>query len=236
MRAMVLAAGRGSRLAPLTDECPKPLLEVGGITLLERTLRGLETAGFERIVLNVSWLGEQIRSAVRARPAGGAEVVISDEGELRLETGGGIYRALSLLGRRPFAVVNSDVLTDFPMARLADQIERWPATRLAHCVLVPNPPHNAGGDFSCDPDGHLHNEPRLTFSGLSVLHPLLFDSWVHGNVYPLAPLLRGAADEGRASAEVWHGYWNDVGTRKRLMEARRVAGSTQLAHPAGPGD
>lgn len=218
MKAMVLAAGRGARLAPLTNDCPKPLLEVGRKTLLDRVLDQLEQAGFQDIVINVSWLGEQIQKHLQQR-SGRASVMISDESHERLETGGGICTALPYLGNQPFAVVNADVLTDFSLSRLAQAISRWDNATLAHLVLVPNPPHNPGGDFSTS-QGLLTDGGNWTFSGLSVLSPELFDGYQPHTVFPLAGLLRNAMAQGRARAEVHQGYWNDVGTPERLQLAR----------------
>ncbi len=215
---MVLAAGRGERLSPLTDACPKPLMDVGGWTLLERILAGLESAGFTQIVVNVSWLGEQIVEALAQR-RGAAEVIVSDERALRLETGGGICKALPHLGSQPFAVVNADVLSDFRWEQLVPRIAEWPDQHCAHLVLVPNPPHNPRGDFGLE-DGKLTNQPRYTFAGISVLTPELFSGFRPGDVFPLAPLLREAAEQRRVTAELHHGYWNDVGTRQRLDAAR----------------
>lgn len=218
---MVLAAGRGARLSPLTDDCPKPLMEVGGWTLLERILTGLESAGFTQIVVNVSWLGEQIVEAL-SRRQGGAEVIVSDERTVRLETGGGICNALPYLGSEPFAVVNADVLSDFRWEQLAQRIAEWPDSQRAHLVLVPNPPHHPGGDFGLQ-NGMLTNQARYTFAGISILTPELFSGCRPGDVFPLAPLLREAAEGQSVTAELHQGYWNDVGTRQRLDAARAWA-------------
>ncbi len=221
MRAMVLAAGRGERLSPLTDTCPKPLMRVGEVTLLERILRELEAAGFSQIVINVSWLAEQIEQAARERK-GSAELIISDERDLRLETGGGICKALPHFEQQPFAVVNADVLSDYSGKQLAQRIAAWSAADLAHLVLVPNPAHHPAGDFGLQ-GGRLTNQPAYTFSGISVLHPALFHGCQPGDVFPLAPLLRAAADADAVSAELHAGYWNDVGTVSRLEAARAWA-------------
>lgn len=218
MKAMVLAAGRGSRLAPLTDSCPKPLVEVGGMSLLERVISGLEQAGFTQVVVNVSWLADQVVDALRQRESA-AEVLISDERAGRLETGGGVYNALPLLGARPFALVNADVLSDFPAARLAQMIQSWSGQQAAHLVLVPNPPHNTGGDFGLA-EGLLTTEPAYTFAGVSVLSAALFDAAPAEPAFPLAPLLRTAAARQQVTAELYRGYWNDVGTHERLRAAR----------------
>lgn len=226
--AMVLAAGRGARLQPLTDIRPKPLLDVGGQSLLERALEALEQAGVARVVVNVSWLGSQIIECVRARPTK-MELHVQDEGTQRLETGGGICTALPWLGEQPFLVLNADVLTDYPLAGLLSRRTSLPAGVLAHLVLVPNPAHNQGGDFSLR-DGRVDNAPELTFSGISLLRPELFAGCTPGTVFPLADCLRAAAARGQVSGECHGGYWNDVGTMDRLQAARSWA---QAHRPAG---
>lgn len=218
MRAMVLAAGRGSRLRPLTDVTPKPLVDIGGETLLERAVRGLEAAGFDQIVVNVSWLGDQVVEAVRTRQ-GSSRMVISDERSGLLDTGGGVRHALAAFSGQPFALVNADVLTSFSATRLAERIRNWRNGELAHLVLVPNPPHNPQGDFALQ-QGRLQIGGELTYSGLSVLHPALFEGAPSDPAFPLAPLLRKAASRQSASGELHQGYWNDVGTLDRLEAAR----------------
>lgn len=218
MNIMVLAAGRGSRLAPLTDTCPKPLLDVGGRSLLQRVLLQAQSAGFSAAVINVSWLGDSIRQAVTDWPLE-FPVHFSVEGERRLETGGGIRQALPLLGESVFAVVNADVLTDFPLRRLVERARHWPAGHLAHLVLVPNPAHHEQGDFGLV-DGQISNQPEHTFAGISLLHPQLFAQSPPEEVFPLAPLLRTAIAANRVSGELHTGYWNDVGTPQRLAAAR----------------
>jgi len=215
---MVLAAGRGSRLSPLTDVCPKPLMQVGSLTLLERIVSGLEAAGFTHIVVNVSWLAEQVIETLRDR-VGVAKIVISDERDQRLETGGGICKALPHLGSGAFAVVNADVLSDYSCSRLATRVAQWQPEDWAHLVLVPNPPHHPGGDFGLQ-QGRLTDKPTYTFAGISVLSADLFAGCRPGDVFALAPLLRAAAAQQRVGAELHTGYWNDVGTRERLEAAR----------------
>lgn len=211
MKVMLLAAGRGERMGALTETTPKPLLPVAGKPLLQHHIERLAAAGFSGIVINTAYLGEQIAAFIGDGRRFGIPVHISAEQE-RLETGGGILHALGLLGEQPFAVVNSDVWTDFPLQTLPRQIDD-----LAHLVLVPNPPHNVKGDFGlkgnrCVSEG---GDERLTFSGISVLRPELFAGAKAGK-FPLAPLLRQAMNAGRVSGERHDGLWIDVGTPDRL--------------------
>jgi MurNAc alpha-1-phosphate uridylyltransferase len=212
---MVLAAGRGERMRPLTLERPKPLLEAGGRPLIVHHLDALARAGIRDVVVNVSWLGTQVVSALGDGSRHGVRIAYSDEGPEPLETGGGIFRALPLLGPAPFLVLNGDVWTDYPYAQLRDVLR--PAD-LAHLVLVPNPPHNPKGDFVLR-EGRIVEEPgeRLTFSGVGVYRPELFAGCRDG-VFKLAPLLREAARSGRAGGEVHAGDWLDIGTPERLAE------------------
>jgi len=217
---MILAAGRGERLRPLTDHTPKPLLEAGGRPLVEHLLCSLVAAGFDDLVLNHAWLGERIEAALGDGTRLGARLRYSSEPEGALESGGGIRRALPLLGPGPFLVVNGDLWTDYPFARL----QRTPAG-LAHLVLVPNPPHHPHGDFGLDAAGRVvgAGRARLTFAGIGVYRPALFDAAGEAR-FPLAPLLRAAAARGEVTGERHDGVWIDVGTPARLAEARRVAG------------
>ena len=215
--AMILAAGRGERMRPLSDDCPKPLLEAGGHPLIEWHLLRFAEAGYRRVVINLGWKGEAIRSAVGNGGRFGLEILYSDEGFPPLETGGGIFRALPLLVPGPFLVINSDVWTDFPIDRV-----RCPRGCLAHLVMIPNPPHNAGGDFLLD-GGRLRGEgsdSRLTFSGIGVYRAELFDGCTPGR-FPLAPLLKSAMDADRVSGELYEGEWRDIGDPARLEELRR---------------
>ncbi len=211
MRAMMLAAGRGERLRPLTDEIPKSLVEVRGESLLERHLANLHAAGIRTVVINLGWLGDRIVERVGSGERYGLDVLYSQEGENVLETGGGILRALPMLGNEPFLVVNADVYTDMPVPdiELADE-------RLGHLVLVPSPDYRDGGDFDIE-DGLIRNgeTQRLTFSGVAVYRPALFDGCGPGR-FPLAPMLRHAADNGWLSGSVYEGLWADVGTPERL--------------------
>ncbi len=221
-RALLLAAGRGERLRPLTDEVPKPLLEVGGRALIERHLVRLAEAGITDIVINLAWLGSKIVERLGDGARYGVSIAYSDEGDA-LETAGGIVHARSLLGDAPFAVVNADVWTDYPFKRLA-----LPDDRLAHLMLVPNPEHNAGGDFVLENGAVLNpNEsrregaaPTLTFSGIAVYSPALFSDLTPGK-RPLAPVLRVACDRGKVSGELFDGNWSDVGTPERLDDLRK---------------
>ena len=212
---MVLAAGRGERMRPLTLERPKPLLEAGGRPLIVHHLDALARAGIRDVVVNVSWLGTQVVSALGDGSRHGVRIAYSDEGPEPLETGGGIFRALPLLGPAPFLVLNGDVWTDYPYAQLHDVLR--PAD-LAHLVLVSNPLHNPKGDFVLR-EGRIVEEPgeRLTFSGVGVYRPELFAGCRDG-VFKLAPLLREAARSGRVGGEVHAGDWLDIGTPERLAE------------------
>jgi MurNAc alpha-1-phosphate uridylyltransferase len=217
MKVMLLAAGRGERMGALTDTTPKPLLPVAGKPLLQHHIERLVAAGFSEIVINTAYLGEQIAAFIGDGRRFGVPVRISAE-KARLETGGGIFNALGLLGTEPFAVVNSDVWTDFPLHSLPRRIDD-----LAHLVRVPNPPHNTKGDFGlngnrCVSEG---GNERLTFSGISILQPALFKDAVAGK-FPLAPLLRQAMNAGRVSGERHDGIWIDVGTPERLRAVEHI--------------
>ena len=224
MRAMILAAGRGERMRPLTLARPKPLLEAGGAPLIVHHLRALAAAGFEDVVVNLSWLGVQVREALGDGGRYGLRIHYSDEGPEPLETGGGIFRALPLLGEGPFLVLNGDVWTDLDWIGLR---ERLAPGDLAHLVLVPNPTHNPRGDFVLERGRIVEREgERLTFSGAGVYRAALFDGCTDG-VFKLAPLLRAAARAGRVSGELHEGAWLDIGTPERLAEldARLRSGS-----------
>jgi MurNAc alpha-1-phosphate uridylyltransferase len=213
MKAMILAAGRGERLRPLTDSTPKPLLEVRGKPLIVYHLEALHKAGFNEIVINLSWLGDQIRTRLGNGSEFGVGIEYSEEAEA-LETAGGILQALPLLGER-FVVVNGDVFTDYDFVALKPAEKS--ADRLAHLVLVDNPQHNNAGDFSLERtivgnDG----APRHTFSGIAQYHRSFFDGLAPGK-QALAPLLRAAAAEGQVSGELFSGLWVDIGTAERLQ-------------------
>ncbi|MDX1508584.1 MAG: nucleotidyltransferase family protein [Woeseiaceae bacterium] len=211
---MILAAGRGERLRPLTDTIPKALVDVGGKSLLERHLENVRAAGIDNVVINLGWHGEQIVQRVGSGERFGLNVVFSQEGDNILETGGGIHRALPMLGDAPFIVVNADVFTDMPLPR------QLASDMLGHLVLVPTPDHKAQGDFDLV-DGKIAvgDAPAYTFSGIALYRPELFAGCEPGR-FPLAPLLREAADRGVLSGELFDGGWEDVGTPERLERVR----------------
>lgn len=219
MKAMLLAAGRGERMGPLTSELPKPLLSLGSETLIERHLRRLAAAGFREIVINLSYRGGQIRSAIGDTTPWGQTVVYSEEGEPPLETAGGIVHALPLLGDGPFLVVSTDVVTDFDF--FAPRALGAPG----YLVLVPNPPHHPGGDFGLTPAGRLDSAPpRYTFSGIAVMRPALFRGLAPG-ITPLREVLHPAVQRGALLGEVFEGLWRDVGTPERLADVRALMGA-----------
>jgi N-acetyl-alpha-D-muramate 1-phosphate uridylyltransferase len=216
MIAMVLAAGRGERLRPLTESVPKALVEVRGRSLLERHLDRLRSVGIETVVINLGWLGEKIADKIGSGRAYGLTVVYSPEGDNILETGGGIHRALPLLGSEPFLVVNADIYTDMPLppATLAD-------ADMGHLVLVPRPAHRQQGDFDLQ-EGRIacSDAAAYTFSGVAVYRPEFFAGCEPGR-FPLAPMLRTAAQAGRLAGSLYRGLWEDVGTPERLAELNR---------------
>ena len=220
MRAMILAAGRGERLRPLTDDIPKSLVEVRGETLLERHLENVQAAGIRTVVVNLGWLGDKIVERVGSGARYGLDVIYSDEGENILETGGGIHKALRHLGEEPFLVVNADIYTDMTVPRV-----ELAADHLGHLVLVPTPDYREHGDFDLE-DGLICNSERAlyTFSGVAVYRPEFFDGCEAGR-FPLAPMLREAADQGRLSGSLYEGQWADVGTPERLSELCENSGS-----------
>jgi N-acetyl-alpha-D-muramate 1-phosphate uridylyltransferase len=223
---MILAAGRGERMRPLTEKLPKPLLEVGGHRLLEYHLAALVDFGVRDVVINLSWHGELIRQALGDGAARGIAIRYSDEGPEPLGTGGGLFAALPLLGAEPFLVVNGDVWTDFPLSAL-----KLPPDSVAHLVLVDNPDHHPGGDFGIEAGGRANaGPPRLTFSGISMLHPRLFDGCVHGS-FALKPLLDAALAAGRLTGQRYGGTWRDVGTPARLAALDAELRLGKAKHP-----
>ncbi len=216
MIAMILAAGRGERLRPITESMPKALVEVRGRSLLERHLDAVKAAGVDTVVINLGWLGEEIADRIGSGTRYGLAVVYSPEGEDILETGGGIQRALPLLGNDPFLVVNADVFTDMPLPTTV------PDDSDGHLVLVPTPAHKDQGDFDLV-NGLVANgeTPSLTFSGVAVYRPEFFAACKPGR-FPLAPMLRRAADESRLTGSIFDGAWEDVGTPQRLEELNAV--------------
>ena len=211
MRAMILAAGRGERLRPLTDTTPKPLLPVGGRPLIDYHLENLANAGFREIVINLAHQGEKIRETLGSGSNWGLNITYSPEPPNALDTGGGIHNALSLLGEAPFAIINGDVFSEYPLARL-----RAIKCDHAHLVMVPNPAHNPNGDFAIS-GGYVTNdvEPRYTFAGISVYHPRFFDS-ESGGRFSVVPMLLKAMSLQNVTGEMYKGVWHDIGTLERL--------------------
>jgi len=217
MRAMILAAGRGERLRPLTDTTPKPLLDIGGKTLIEVHLERLAQAGFREIVINLAHHGDQIRESLGDGSDWGLNIHYSQEPVGALDTGGGIQQALALLGHAPFAVVNGDVYTEYPLARL-----RAIKCDHAHLVMVNNPAHRPHGDFALQ-GGHvlLRGHPKYTFSGISVYHPGFFEK-APGGRHSVVPMLKEAMALRRVTGELYRGCWHDVGTIERLEALRAL--------------
>ncbi len=211
MKAMILAAGRGDRMRPLTDTVPKPLLKAAGKPLIQYTIEKLVAAGFTELVINVAYLGEQIIQTLGDGSQFGASILYSREAEA-LETAGGIIQALPLLGCEPFLVVNSDVACDFPLETLKQSPKG-----LAHLVFMPNPEHHPNGDFSLDAQGvvHLDGENKFTFSGIGIYKPELFAGIPEGKL-KLRPVLEKAITQGVISGENFSGFWMDIGTVERL--------------------
>lgn len=216
MQAMILAAGRGERMRPLTDLMPKPLLEAGGKPLIVHLIEALVRGGIRDLAVNHAHLGQQIVDYLGDGARYGARVRYSDESDGVLETGGGILRALPLIESDPFLVVNGDIWTDFPFAHLPRQLNG-----LAHLVLVDNPPHHPEGDFVLNGQSvAAAGDPRHTFSGIGVYRRALFADCRPGR-FQLAPLLRAAMARGQVTGELYRGRWVDVGTPQRLEELDR---------------
>ncbi|VAX14556.1 Nucleotidyl transferase possibly involved in threonylcarbamoyladenosine formation [hydrothermal vent metagenome] len=216
MKAMILAAGRGERMRPLTDTTPKPLLEVAGKPLIVWHLEALARAGIEDVVINHAWLGEQIEAVLGDGGHYGVSIRYSPEMPEALETAGGIIQALPLLGDAPFLVINGDIWCDYPITNLmASPLN--PACQ-AHLIMVDNPPQHPRGDFVLN-EGLLgaEGQPRLTFSGIGIYLPSLFSGLTQGK-RPLAPLLRAAMMEAQISGEYYSGQWFDIGTPDRLQQ------------------
>lgn len=214
MKAMILAAGRGERMRPLTDRTPKPLLPVAGKAIIEHTINQLISAGFHDIIINHAHLGQQIEDRLGDGQQYGARIQYSPEGEQALETAGGIVNALSLLGDEVFLVVNGDIVTDFPFAELINL-----TVDLAHLVLVNNPEHHLQGDFGLDNTGKVIENctEKLTFSGIGLYRPELFSNIPAGSS-KLGPLLRKAIANQRVTGQHFAGFWMDIGTPERLQE------------------
>ena len=230
MKAMILAAGRGERMRPLTDRVPKPLLEIGGKPLIVWHVEKLRAAGFIELVINCSHLGDQIEAALGDGARFGARISYTREAQ-PLETAGGIAYALHLLGTAPFAVVNADIYSDYPYERLAAAVAELVASdALAHLVLVDNPQHHRDGDFALVGRRVVCTGLRLTFSGIAVYRPEFFAQLVPGTRAALAPLLRAEIERARVTGEHYRGCWYDIGTPERLALV-----NAQFAAYAGPG-
>lgn len=218
MIAMLLAAGRGERMRPLTDHTPKPLLKVGGKSLIVWHIENLVRAGIDEIVINHAHLGAQIEIALGDGTRFGAHILYSPEAKA-LETAGGIAYALRLLGDEPFAVINSDIFCDYDFAQLRVRAAALKAQGdAAHLVLVSNPVQHPNGDFGFQQQRVTANPPQLTFSGIGIYQPALFQEISRGSTAPLAPLLRAQIALGKVSGEHHQGLWADVGTPQRLVE------------------
>lgn len=207
--AMILAAGRGERLRPLTDTLPKALVEVRGRSLLERHLMRLRAAGVSDVVINLGWLGHMITERIGSGGRFGLNVVYSPEGDNVLETGGGIFRALPMLGNAPFLVVNSDIYTDMPLP-----VNEIDSDCLAHLKLVPTPGYKKSGDFGLH-GGRINNGEAYTYSGVTVYRPAFFTDCVPGR-FSVVPMWRAAADDGKLQGSLYDGPWADIGTQERL--------------------
>lgn len=214
---MILAAGQGKRMMPLTKNTPKPLIKVQGLTLIEHSINALKKAGISEIVINISYLGEQIKSYLGNGSKFGVNIHYSDESEGALETAGGIIKALPLLGISPFVVINSDVLCDYDLSNLI-----LPTNSLAHLLLIDNPKHNPAGDFSLnDTQLTLANTKTYTFSGLGIYQPALFSPYLFEKKLTLSKVLKVAIAKNQISAEYYTGHWQDIGTPERLELANK---------------
>lgn len=230
--AMILAAGRGERMRPLTDHTPKPLLEVGGKPLIVWHIERLRAAGFTRLVINHAHLGHVLEETLGDGSTFGVHIAWSPEGSA-LETAGGIRHALPLLGDTPFIVINGDVFCDVDCTALRTAAERLRDDGdLAHLLLVDNPDHHPAGDFHLDAAGRVHADgaPRLTFSGIGAYHPALFAALEDNVPAKLAPLLRDAMTAGTVSGQHHRGHWVDVGTPARLAELDTELRAMKPAH------
>lgn len=222
MKVMLLAAGRGKRMGCLTENCPKPLLNIAGRSLIEHHIVALKKQGFNEFVINVAYLGGQIMQALGDGSRLGVQINYSDEGGQALETGGGIQRALPLLGDAPFLVVNADIWADISYADL-----QLKAGNSMHLVLVSNPEHHLSGDFYLDNSQITeHAGECLTYSGVGIFTPDMFLQQAHG-VFPLAPLIRDAISRNKVGGQHHTGVWVDVGTPARLADVEATLGVNQ---------
>ena len=223
--AMILAAGRGKRLRPITDSIPKPLVELCGKPLIEYHIEKLAHAGVQKIVINHAWLGHKLEQTLGDGSRWNIQIIYSPEPEGGLETAGGIINALPFLGQQPFLVVNGDVYCEMDytgLVKQAQKIQLQPnASQLGHLVLVPSPDHNAKGDFGLDEKQNVTPQGQYTFAGLSVLHPNLFANKEVGFI-PLAPILREAMQLQKMSGQIETALWSDIGTIERLQATESI--------------
>lgn len=225
MKAMILAAGRGERLRPLTDHTPKPLVNLAGKPLIEYHLEKLGKIGVKEVVINYAWLGEQFEARLGDGEQFGIKITYSPEPQGGLETAGGIINALQILGDKPFIVVNGDVYTDYDFSLLPPTLSPG---LLAHLVLVPTPSFKTQGDFGLTELGQVRAQGEHTFSGISLLAPQLFSGAKRGKV-ALAPILRQAMMQGRVSGEVFNGLWSDIGTLDRLEQTEALVNTVKAS-------
>jgi N-acetyl-alpha-D-muramate 1-phosphate uridylyltransferase len=226
MKAMVLAAGRGERMRPLSDATPKPLLPAGGRPLIGYLLASLARAGVREVVINLSWLGERIRSTLRDGAEFGVQISYTEEGPVPLETGGGIVNALPLLGADPFIVVSGDIWTDFDFRSL-----RVMAEADAQVVLIPNPAHHPRGDFALQGDRVVAAEQdRLTYANIGLYRREMFSGYAQGR-FPLVQALERSIASGRLRGQIHHGEWMNIGTAQQLatLDARLRNGGVRAA-------
>jgi MurNAc alpha-1-phosphate uridylyltransferase len=233
MKAMIFAAGRGERMGELTRSTPKPLLQVAGKPLIQYAVERLREAGIVELLVNVAYLGDQIRDYLGKGDHLGVDIVYSEE-PYPLETGGAILRALPLLGSEPFVTVNADVWTDYDFSRLRQR--RLTGGQLGHLVMVPNPAHVPAGDFYLNESGQLQsdNQPvgtsRFTYSGMALLDPaLVADYPARREIFPLAEAFRAAIAQDRLGGELFAGQWRDIGTPERLMELDQAVSNESLS-------
>lgn len=219
MKAMILAAGRGERMRPLTDHTPKPLLEVGGKPLIVWHIERLSKAGFNEVVINHAHLGEQIEAYLGDGSAWHVNIQYSPE-KIALETAGGIANALCLLGKAPFLVVNGDTFTDIDFSQFREALS---TPNLAHLVMIDNPSQHPNGDFSLQENKLTEDgDSKFTFSGIGVYHPHLFKDIERGKAAKLAPLLKAAMADGLVTAQHYSGVWHDIGTPERLNRLNEI--------------
>ena len=214
-QAMILAAGRGQRMMPLTKNTPKPLIKVKGVALIEHSINALKQANISNIIINTSYLSEQLKAHLGDGANFDTHITYSDESSGALETAGGIIKALPLLGEQPFIVINSDVLCDYELSKLS-----LPDNALAHLILIDNPKHHPNGDFSLDKQGmcQISENNILTFAGIGIYHPKLFKAYINSKQkLPLYPVFTAAIANNQLSGEYYSGYWQDVGTPQRLQ-------------------